>query len=513
MNTHAHATATANRPAQRGPRALRKRSRLMDMARPVDMATPPRLQAHGDLSLWPMCAQLCPSYAARVSRRQWMSAVSRLKVFALVIVLGAATGWTSSCGIGAAGSPVCTPAAGKPPGEGGPRLVTSDGFAAHAEPALAVDPHHPRSLLGAAQFARPGSFIRVPGTFFSADGGRTWHDNGPLPLPPGYAEGDDVSAAFAGGTGMVAAEIYPASGRGGGVYVWRTRDAGRRFSAPVPAFLVRHGGANTDHPSLAVATGPDGRPVITVAWAQGDSLLFSRSTDGAQTFSPARVISAPRDQHPDLAVAAPGPGQAVSVAYAAQSANGGTVVKVATSGNAGQTFGAPVTVPGAPAVAGPQSYEVSLIAAGADPRHGTLYVAFAQQAGQGGSLRAVVTHSTATGGWTAPAEVHPVAADQGSSQFQPALTVTPAGQAYVTYFVASSGRVAPLLSEVGGQARTQTLGAPFDSGCGLTAGVKTIPWLGDYQALTSSAGHLYAAWNDGGTGTLQILVRAVDTGR
>src|ERR1017187_6586693 len=99
------------------------------------------LQAHGDLSLWPMCAQLCPSYAARVSRRQWMSAVSRLKVFALVIVLGAATGWTSSCGIGAAGSPVCTPAAGKPPGEGGPRLATSDGFAAHAEPALAVDPH------------------------------------------------------------------------------------------------------------------------------------------------------------------------------------------------------------------------------------------------------------------------------------------------------------------------------------------------------------------------------------
>src|ERR1019366_6882760 len=417
MNTHAHATATANRPAQRGPRALRKRSRLMDMARPVDMATPPRLQAHGDLSLWPMCAQLCPSYAARVSRRQWMSAVSRLKVFALVIVLGAATGGTSSCGIGPAGSPVCTPAAGKLPGEGGPRLATSDGFAAHAEPALAVDPHHPRSLLGAAQFARPGSFIRVPGTFFSADGGRTWHDNGPLPLPPGYAEGDDVSAAFAGGTGLVAAEIYPASGRGGGVYVWRTRDAGRRFSAPVPAFLVRHGGANTDHPSLAVATGPDGRPVITVAWAQGDSLLFSRSTDGAQTFSPARVISAPRDQHPDLAVAA----------------------------------------------TGPQSYEVSLIAAGADPRHGTLYVAFAQQAGQGGSLRVVVTHSTATGGWTAPAEVHPVAADPGSSQFQPALTVTPAGQAYVTYFVASSGRVAPLLTEVGGQARTQTLGAPFDS--------------------------------------------------
>jgi hypothetical protein len=249
-----------------------------------------------------------------------------------------------------------------------------------------------------------------------------------------------------------------------------------------------------------------------VAWAQGDSLLFSRSTDGAQTFSPARVISAPHDQHPDLAVAAPGPGQAVSVAYAAQSANGGTVLKVATSGNAGQAFGAPVTVPGAPAAAGPQPYEVSLITARADPRHGTLYVAFAQQAGQG-ALRVVVTHSTATGGWTASAEVHPAVADPGSSQFQPALTITPAGQAYVTYFVASSGRVAPLLTEVRGQARTQALSRAFDPGCGLTAGVKAIPWLGDYQALTSSAGHLYAAWNDGSTGTLQILVRAVDTGR
>ena len=440
--------------------------------------------------------------------------MSRLRVFALVTVLGAAAGWTSSCGIGAAGSPPCTPAARKPASAGGPRLATRDGFAAHAEPALAVDPRHPRSLLGAAQFARPGSFVRLPGTFFSADGGRNWHDSGPLPLPPGYAQGDDVSAAFAGGTGLVAAEIYPASGRGGGVYVWRTRDAGQHFSAPVPVALVRHGGANTDHPSLAVAAGPDGRPVITVAWAQGDSLLFSRSTDGGQTFSPPRVISTPRDRHPDLAVAVSGPGQAVSVAYAGQSASGGSVIKVATSGNAGQTFAAPVTVPGAPAYAGPQPYEVSLITAAADQRRGTLYVAFAaQQTGQGGSLRVFATHSTASGGWTAPAEVHPAAAGPGSSQFQPALTVTPAGQAYVTYFVASSGRVASVLTEIGSQARTQTLGAPFDSGCGLTAGVKTSPWLGDYQALTSSAGHLYAAWNDGATGSLRILVRSVDTGR
>jgi hypothetical protein len=350
------------------------------------------------------------------------------------------------------------------------------------------------------QFAEPGSFTRVPGTFYSTDAGRTWHDNGPLPLPPGYDHGDDVSAAFAGGTGLVAAEIYRSDGRGSGVFVWRTTDGGRRFSRPVPVSITS---AGTDHPSLAVTAGPDGRPVAAVAWSQGPSLLFSRSTDGGHTFSTPQVISAPGDQHPDLAVVVPRSRQALSVVY------GAATIRVTTSHNAGQTFTTPVTVPGALATQGAQPYEVSLIGGAADPATGTLYVTFAKQTGQPARLRVVITHASTDGQWAKPTEVNPAAGGPGSDQFQPSVTATSQGQLYVTYFAAAAGQVTEYLTQPGRHSRTRPLGSPFDPGCGLTAGVKNIPWLGDYQALTSTAEHPYAAWNDGGTGRLQILVDPV----
>jgi len=391
--------------------------------------------------------------------------------------------------------PACVPSS--PAGPPGPVLATRDHFAGHAEPALAVSPRDPGNLLGAAQFARPGSFTRVPGTFYSLDAGRTWHDNGPLPLPPGYGSGDDVSAAFDGGTGLVAAEIYRADGSSSGVFVWRTTDGGRRFSMPVPVSVTS---ASTDHPSLAVTAGPGGRPVAGIAWSQGPSLLFSRSADGGHTFSRPRVISAPGDQHPDLAVTVAGPRQALSVVY------GAPTIRVTTSHNGGQAFAAPVTVPGALAAQGAQPYEVSLIGAAADPRTGTLSVTFAERTGQPARLRVVITHARAGGRWATPAEVDPAAGGPGSDQFQPSMTATATGQLYVTYYTAAAGKVTEYLTQPGRHSRTRPLGSPFDPGCGLTAGVKHIPWLGDYQTLASSAGTVFAAWNDGGTGRLQILV-------
>lgn len=392
--------------------------------------------------------------------------------------------------------PACVPSPPAP----GPVLATRDPFAGHAEPALAVSPRDPRNLLGAAQFARPGSFTRVPGTFYSLDAGRTWHDNGPLPLPPGYDHGDDVSAAFAGGTGLVAAEIYRADGRGRGVFVWRTTDNGRRFSRPVPVSVTS---ARTDHPSLAVTTGVGGGPIVGVAWSQGPSLLFSRSTDSGHTFSPPQVISAPSDKYPDLAVVAPGPQGALSVVYAA------ATIRVTTSRDGGQTFTAPATVPGALVTQGTQPYEVSLIGAAADPRTGTLYVTFAERTGHPARLRVAITHTSTGGQWATPTAVDPAAGGPGSDQFQPSVTATPQGKLYVTYFMAAAGQVTEYLTQPGRHTRTRPLGSPFDPGCGLTVGVKNIPWIGDYQALANGAGHTYAAWNDGGTGRLQILAEPI----
>ena len=89
----------------------------------------------------------------------------------------------------------------------------------------------------------------------------------------------------------------------------------------------------------------------------------------------------------------------------------------------------------------------------------------------------------------------------------------PQGKVYVTYFAAIAGRVNEYLTQPGRHSRTRPLGWPFDPGNGLTVGVKHTPWLGDYQALASSAGRAYAAWNDGGTGKLQILVEPVTSAR
>jgi hypothetical protein len=412
--------------------------------------------------------------------------MTRIAIIACALAAGVIAGSATPGGPGAraAGTQTlaCVPATAPNTWPPGPVLATRDHFVGHAEPALAVNPHDPRNVLGAAQFAWPTTFRRVPGTFYSADGGRTWHDNGALPLPPGYDHGDDVSAVFADGTGLVAAEIYPADGNGSGVFAWRTTDGGRHFSAPVPVYLAPAGAPHTDHPC--------------------------RSTDGGQVFSHPQTISAPGDQYPDYAVVTPGPGQELSVVYAATTARSrAAVIKVTASHDAGRTFSAPATVPGAP-TDGAQPYEASLIGASTDPRTGTSYVAFAEETGHPARLRVVITHASADGGWTTPAQVDPAAGGPNADQFQPSVAVGRGGRVYVTYFVAHGGEVAAFLTETGGRSRTWRLGRPFDAACGLTMKERS-PWLGDYQALASGAGHTYAAWNDGGTGRLQIVVQRI----
>ncbi|HZU13949.1 MAG TPA: hypothetical protein VFB58_13995 [Chloroflexota bacterium] len=57
--------------------------------------------------------------------------------------------------------------------------ITRDRCPAHAEPSLAINPRH---LLGAAQYLS-GAGLPLAGAFASFEGGRSWRDNEPLPLP------------------------------------------------------------------------------------------------------------------------------------------------------------------------------------------------------------------------------------------------------------------------------------------------------------------------------------------
>ena len=85
---------------------------------------------------------------------------------------------------GAAGATIHRTAVGTSAGIPNVR-VSHDRYPDHAEPALAINPRDPHNLLGAAM-----DFDRspTPGTFVSFDGGKTWHDNGALPLPAGFGK-------------------------------------------------------------------------------------------------------------------------------------------------------------------------------------------------------------------------------------------------------------------------------------------------------------------------------------
>ncbi len=82
--------------------------------------------------------------------------------------------------------------------------VSQSKYGAYGEPYLAVNSANPHNLLGAAQDINASSWP-TPGTFASFDGGKTWQDNGALPLPKGEKGGGDVTVAFSSqGTGFVA---------------------------------------------------------------------------------------------------------------------------------------------------------------------------------------------------------------------------------------------------------------------------------------------------------------------
>jgi hypothetical protein len=114
--------------------------------------------------------------------------------------------------------------------------VTSGRFAEAGEPALAVNPRDPNNLLGATQDINhhPGP---APGSFASHDGGKSWLDNGLLPLPARDHVGGDVTVTFnCAGTGFALSH----AGRGGfnvnRLLLWRAEDGGRTFDKPTVVF-------------------------------------------------------------------------------------------------------------------------------------------------------------------------------------------------------------------------------------------------------------------------------------
>jgi hypothetical protein len=370
-------------------------------------------------------------------------------------------------------------------------------------------------------------------TYLSFDGGASWQNGGLPPQPAAGPAGDDVTVAYdAHGRGYLCAtrsghgsSLNPANpDPNRAVYVWRTDDGGRSFSAPVTVVA----GQYCDHPWLATGQGqtPAGHDVY-VAWGAGDShtaLDLAHSHDGGQSFAPPRrILGEARipslvSAGPQLAAGPHGLVCAVCDWTTQQDSSGdmvGQVVAVCST-DAGHSFAAPVPL-------GSESAVIALPGdvkpnsgptVAASPQGGALYVAFPTHQPGATHSDIVVTASHDRGRtWSkAVTATH----DDGVIYFQPNLAVDEAGRVAISAFALANGRVDEvlLISQPRGlrfRPPLRVTTASFDPLDATTAsrGKYGAWWIGDWQGIASSAGAFHLVWNDTRTGKLDLFAATV----
>jgi hypothetical protein len=369
-------------------------------------------------------------------------------------------------------------------------------------------------------------------TYTSSDGGASWQNGGLPPRPAAGPAGDDVTVAFdAHGRGYVCAtrsghgpSLSPANPDANrAVYVWRTDNGGRSFSAPVTVVA----GQYCDHPWLTTGGQTAAGHDIYVAWGAGGShtaLDLARSTDGGQSFAPPRRILG-EARVPSLVSAGPqiaaGPHGLVCAVCdwtTQQDPSGdmiGQVVAVC-SADAGHSFTAPVHLGSESAVialpGGVRPNSGPTVAA--SPQGDALYAAFPKH--QPGAMHSdiVVTASHDRGRTWSKA----VTATPGDRviYFQPNLAVDEAGRVAISAFALANGRVDEVLllsrpRELRFHPPLRVTTAPFDPSDPTTAsrGKYGAWWIGDWQGIASSAGAFHLVWNDTRTGKLDLFAATV----
>ena len=406
--------------------------------------------------------------------------------------------------------------------------VTHDHYGVHVEPSVAANPRNPRQLLAACQASHTANpqFIA---TYLSADGGAAWQNGGLPPPPAAGPAGDDVTVAFdVHGRGYLCAtragnRSYPNPNANRAVYVWRTDDGGRSFSAPVTLVEAQY----CDHPSMAVGAGQttSGDNVYAV-WAGGAShtaLDLRRSTDGGASFEPPRRILAEArvpsvaSAGPELATGPHGLVCAVCDWTTQPGASGdmvGQVVAVCST-DAGDSFAAPVHL-------GSESAVIALPgnvmpngspAVAFSPQGDALYVAFVKHR-PGATHSDIVVTASHDHGRTWGRAVAATPAD-GVTYFQPNMAVDEEGRVGISAFALADGRVNQVLlisrpRRLRFQPPLQVTTTAFNPHSPTTSGGKHGAWwIGDYQGLTVSAGAFHLVWNDTRTGKLDLYAATV----
>jgi len=436
--------------------------------------------------------------------------------------------------------------------------VSHDSFKAHSEPALAQNPRNPLNLIaGSKFFTNPAKYRFKIGTYYSLDGGRTWHDDGLLPGFGNYSIVSDVSLAFsASGTAYVS--VLAEAGKTSGIFVSRSTDGGKTWSQPVTVFLDTTGRTFSDKPWIAVdRTNRATAGNVYVAWnldgpsqkdadagnegaampeaiahpeqtvPQPTGLVIARSTDGGRTFSPPQVLEPfTADEFPLGAIPAVGPKGQVYVVWCIIGSNGrANGQNFVMSGNGGKSFTVPRTitsVDGLPDHLPNSTFRnLSMPSFAVSPRDGSMIVTWSDM--RRGNADIYETSSTDGGRtWSAPIRVNHDSPLDGKDQFQPEVAVAPNGTYYISWFdrrwdpnnrlvdvaIARStddGTIFGPNIRVTNTSWNPAIDAPVPN--------KGDTFIGDYQALIADNSGAYPLWNDTQDGKSQQIRMANVTTR
>jgi len=391
--------------------------------------------------------------------------------------------------------------------------VTNDGFTAHIEPVVAVNPRDPAILLAACRVFT-GSGIGLA-SYASADAGRSWQANGLLPGLAPDSGGNPAVAFSRHGTGYLCGirGTGPVPGQlsQGDAVLWHTSGRGRPLGPPVTVIPGR--GGLVDHPGIAVdpsgaAPGWIGATAVVFGSA-GQNLVFSASVDAGLTFGPPRPIDRMTGTQANLPVIAAGPARTVHIAYFVVTANAGILTMV-SSADHGQTFAAPVSL-GSITATEPYLGDVTIKsgpAIAASPQSTAVYAAITSYDRTTGRSQILLFASPDAGRtWSATVTV---AASTTLAYLQPQLAVDRAGRiglsAYAYDLAAQQITVLMFRSPPGRPAFSAPLTVSSQSfNPALAVDFGGTHWLGNYQGLAAGPDGFQPIWTDTRTGSTQVF--------